>query len=108
MDHRNSKQLVGRKPTTSGPSWLTVIGHSKDSLWSMDFFNAESVLLKAYSVMVIMDQFSRRIIGFAVHRGDVDGEVLCSMFRKIISNIPTSKYPSLDKDPLYRFDRWTP
>ena len=58
--------------------------------------------------MVIMDPFSRRIIGFAVHRGDVGGEALCSMFREIISNIPTPKYLSLDNDPLYRFDRWAP
>ena len=74
----------------------------------MDFFKAESILLKSYSVMVIMDQFSRRIIGFAVHRGDVGGEALCSMFREIVSNIPTPKYLSLDNDPLYRFDRWAP
>ena len=54
------------KPGSNGPSWLTFIGHSKDSLWSMDFFKAASILLKSYSVMVVMDQFSRRIIGFAV------------------------------------------
>ena len=96
------------KPGSNGPSWLTFIGHSKDSLWSMDFFKAESILLKSYSVMVVMDQFSRRIIGFAVHRGDVGGEALCSMFREIVSNIPTPKYLSLDNDPLYRFDRWAP
>ena len=95
-------------PDSNGPSWLTFIGHSKDSLWSMDFFKAESILLKSYSVMVIMDQYSRRIIGFAVHRGDVGGEALCSMFREIVSNIPTPKYLSLDNDPLYRFDRWAP
>ncbi|MBT5709219.1 MAG: DDE-type integrase/transposase/recombinase [Verrucomicrobia bacterium] len=96
------------KSGSDGPSWLTFIGHSKDSLWSMDFFKTESILLKSYSVMVVMDQFSRRIIGFAVHRGDVGGEVLCSMFREIASNIPTPKYLSLDNDPLYRFDRWAP
>jgi len=96
------------RPGSDGPFWLTFIGHSKDSLWSMDFFKAESILLKSYSVMVVMDQFSRRIIGFAVHRGDVGGEVLCSMFREIASNIPTPKYLSLDNDPLYRFDRWAP
>ncbi|MBT5706530.1 hypothetical protein N8737_03855 [Verrucomicrobia bacterium] len=93
---------------SNGPSWLTFIGHSKDSRWSMDFFNAESILLKSYSVMVIMDQFSRRIIGYAVHSGDVDGEALCSMFREIVSNIPTPNYLSLDNDPLHCFDRWAP
>jgi hypothetical protein len=26
-----------------GPSWLTVIGHTKDSLWSVDLFRCESI-----------------------------------------------------------------
>ena len=29
-----------------GPSWLTLLGHAKDSLWSIDLFRVESVLLK--------------------------------------------------------------
>jgi putative transposase len=32
-----------------GPSWLTVIGHLKDSLWSVDLFRCESILLKRLS-----------------------------------------------------------
>jgi hypothetical protein len=28
-----------------GPSWLTVIGHAKDSLWSFDLFRCESIRL---------------------------------------------------------------
>jgi putative transposase len=30
--------------------------------------------------MVVMDQFTRRIVGFAVHAGSVDGPTLCRMF----------------------------
>ena len=30
-----------------GPSWLTTLGHIKDSLWSMDLFRCESILLQA-------------------------------------------------------------
>ncbi len=45
-----------------GPSWLTVMGHAKDSLWSVDLFRCESILLKTHWVLVVMDQFSRRII----------------------------------------------
>jgi hypothetical protein len=29
-----------------GPSWLTFVGHAKDSLWSIDLFRCESILLK--------------------------------------------------------------
>jgi len=31
-----------------GPSWLTFIGHLKDSLWSVDLFRSESILLKTH------------------------------------------------------------
>jgi hypothetical protein len=30
------------------PSWLTLLGHAKDSLWSLDLFRVESVLLKVH------------------------------------------------------------
>ena len=61
----------------SGPSWLTFLGHTKESLWSIDLFRCESILLKSHWVLVVMDQFTRRIIGFGVHAGDVDGIALC-------------------------------
>ena len=28
-------------PDASGPSWLTFLGHAKDSLWSVDLFRSE-------------------------------------------------------------------
>jgi len=33
------------RPTSrdGGPSWLTFIGHMKDSLWSLDLFRCESI-----------------------------------------------------------------
>jgi putative transposase len=31
-------------PGGDGPSWLTVIGHAKDSLWSVDFFRSDGRL----------------------------------------------------------------
>ena len=51
-----------------GPSWLSLLGHSKDSLWSIDLFRCESIQLKSYWVLVVMDQWSRRIIGFGIPR----------------------------------------
>ncbi len=50
-------------PSNHGPSWLTVIGHTKDSLWSVDLFRCESILLRSHWVMVVMDQYTRRING---------------------------------------------
>jgi len=49
------------RPTggSDGPSWLTFLGHAKDSLWSVDLFRCESLILKSHWVMVVMDQFTR-------------------------------------------------
>ena len=94
-------------PPNNGPSWLTFLGHMKDSLWSIDLFRCESITLKSHWVMVVMDQFTRRIIGFAVHVGDPCGVDICCMFNKIISGrrlLP--KYLSTDNDPLFKYHRW--
>jgi hypothetical protein len=36
-------------------------------------------------VLVVMDQFTRRIIDFGIHAGDVDGVAHCRMFNTAIS-----------------------
>jgi transposase InsO family protein len=89
-----------------GPSWLTFLGHTKDSLWSIDLFRCESILLKSHWVLVVMDQFTRRIIGFGIHTGDVDGIALCRMFNTAISSRGTLKYLSSDNDPLFLYHQW--
>ena len=92
---------------SGGPSWLTFLGHMKDSLWSMDLFRCESATLRTPGVLVIMDQYTRRIIGFGVHAGTVDGAALCRMFNRAIrGQYWMPKYLSSDNDPLYRFHRW--
>jgi len=91
---------------TSGPSWLTFLGHTKDSLWSIDLFRVESLTLQTHWVLVVMDQFTRRIIGFGIHRGIVDGVALCRMFQRAIWSKSLPKYLSTDNDPLYRFHQW--
>jgi hypothetical protein len=53
-----------------------------------------------------MDQFTRSIIGFGIHRGTVDGPSLCSMFRRAIQRQGLPKYLSTDYDSLYRFQQW--
>ena len=89
-----------------GPSWLSFIGNMKDSLWSIDLFCCESVSLKTHWVLVVMDVGSRKIIGFSVNKGPVDGPTTCRMFNQIVvkKNIP--HYISTDHDPLFQFHRW--
>ena len=74
-----------RPDRSDGPSWLSFIGHTKDSLWSLDFFRCESIRLKTHWVLVVMDQATRQIIGFGIHSAvAVDGETLCRLFFQII------------------------
>jgi putative transposase len=56
--------------------------------------------------MVVMDQFTRRIIGFGVQTGDIDGVALCRMFHRAILGMGVPKRLSSDHDPLFRFHRW--
>ena len=94
------------KPGSAGPSWLTVLGHAKDSLWSVDLFRCESAVLHTYWVLVVMDHWTRRIVGFGVHRGVVDGVTLCRMFNHATRGQSLPRYLSADHDPLYRFHQW--
>jgi len=94
-------------PDSCGPSWLTFLGQMKDSLWSLDLFRCESAILRTHWILVVMDQYTRRIIGFGVHAGTVDGTALCRMFNHAVAgrrDMP--KYLSCDHDPLFLFERW--
>jgi len=93
-------------PGEYGPSWLTVLGHTKDSLWSIDLFRCESLILKSHWVLVVMDQYTRQIIGFGIHAGAVDGPSLCRMFNRAIRGAGSPKYLSSDHDPLFKFHQW--
>jgi len=91
---------------TDAPSWLTFIGHVKDSLWSVDLFRCESILLRSHWVMVVLDVFTRRLIGFGVDPGPIDGLSACRMFNRATSGTRSAKRLSTDHDPLFRFHRW--
>ena len=95
------------EPGARGQSWLTFLGHTKDSLWSVDLFRCESLILKTHWVMVVMNQCSRRIIGFGVHTGILAGPAVCCLFNRAISGTPTLPCNlSTNHDPLFEFHRW--
>ena len=73
----------------------------KDSLWSLDLLRCESVALRTYWVLMVMDQYTRRIIGFGIQAGVVDGDALCCMFKQAIRGTAVPKYLSSDHDPRY-------
>ena len=56
--------------------------------------------------MLVMDVFTRRIIGFGVAPARIDGVSVCRTFNSAISGQPLPKHLSTDNDPLFRFHRW--
>ena len=94
------------EPGADGLSWLTLIAHAKDSVWSVDLFRVESILLRSHWVMLVMDVFTRRIIGFGIAPTSIDGMSVCRMFNCATAGQPNPKYLSMDHDPLFRFHRW--
>ena len=89
------------------PPGLTFLGHMKDSLWSIDLFRCESATLRSHWVLLVMDQYTRRIIGFGVHAGTLNAVALCRIFNRAIrGQLWMPKYVSSDNDPLYRFHQW--
>ena len=93
-------------PGGNGPSWLAAIARSKDRLWSVDLFRAESILLRSYWVLVVMDVYTRRIVGFGVEAANLDGIRVCRMFNYAIARQTLPRHLSTDNDPLFRFHRW--
>jgi hypothetical protein len=54
IDKDNVRRVLAKhyrpESGTNGPSWLSFIGHVKDSLWSVDLFRCESILLRSHWV----------------------------------------------------------
>jgi transposase InsO family protein len=104
------RRILARHPRPKcggqGPSWLSAIAEARDSLWSVDLFRCESILLKSFWVMVVMDIFTRRIVGFGVEPAHIDGISVCRMFNQARCAQPLPKRLSTDHDPLFRFHRW--
>jgi hypothetical protein len=93
-------------PGGTGPSWLSFIGHTRDSLWSVVLFRCESIVLRSYWVLVVMDQCTRRLVGVGVHGDPVNSTSLCRTFNVAIHGRGTPRHLSTDHDPLLEAHRW--
>ena len=69
-------------------------------------FRCESETLRTHWVLVVIDQFTRRVVGFGVEGNIVDAPARCRMFNRAIRGQTTPKYVSTDNDPWYRFHQW--
>ncbi len=57
-------------------------------------------------MMVVMDVYSRKIIGFSVCKYPITGVNACVMFNNIISGKKLPKRMCRDRDPIFKFHRW--
>ena len=105
--HRVLAKRSRPAPGGTGPSWLSFVGHTTDSLWSVDLLRGASIVLQSYWVLVVMDQFTRRLVGFGVRRGPVDAPSLCRMCNAAIHGRGAPRHLSTDHDPLFEAHRWT-
>ena len=58
-------------------------------------------------MLVVMDQFTRRLVGIGVHGGAVTAADICRMFNAAIHEQGTPRHLSTDHDPLFEAHRWT-
>ena len=58
-------------------------------------------------MLVVMDQFTRGLVGVAVHRGPVNSVDLCRLFNAAVHGQGTPRHLSTDHDPLFEAHRWT-
>jgi putative transposase len=54
----------------------------------------ESMTLRTYWILVVIDQYTRRIVGFGIQAGIVEGTALCRMFKDAIRGAGLPKYVS--------------
>lgn len=109
IDQDVVRRVLSNRYRPSGnddPSWLSFLGNAKDSLWSVDLFRYESLSLRTHWVMLVMDQCTRRIVGFAVQAGAPDGPAVCRMLAQAIAGATPPQRLSTDHDPLFEFHRW--
>jgi len=57
-------------------------------------------------VLVVIDVFTRRIIGFGIERASIVGVSVCRIFNHAVAGRPPPRHVSTDHDPLFRFHRW--
>ena len=58
-------------------------------------------------MLVIMDQFTRRLVGIGVHGGAVTGAEVCRMFNAGIRGQAVPRHLRTDHDPVFEAYRWT-
>jgi hypothetical protein len=92
-------------PYDDGPSWLTVLRHTRDSLCSIALFQRKSILPTIHSILLAIGQFTRRLIGCGILGCHFDQLVVCSLSDAGIPVVDVSKSRSPIHDPPFSHHR---
>ena len=88
-----------------GPSWLTFLRHTRDSLCSIALFQRKSIILIIHSILLAIGQFTRRLIGCGISGCHFDQLVVCSLSDAGIPVVNVSKSLSPTHDPPFSHQR---
>jgi hypothetical protein len=78
-------------PYDGGPSWLTFLRHTIDSLCSITLFRRESILPRIHSILLAIRQCTRRIIGCGISGCHFNQSVFCSLFDTALTVVDASR-----------------
>jgi transposase InsO family protein len=73
----------------------------------VDLFRCESIMLRSYWVLVVMDQCTRRLVGTGMQYGTVTAADVCRVLDAAIHGQGVLRHLSTDHDPLCESHRWT-
>ena len=104
--HRVLAKRSRPAPGGTGPSWLSFVGHTTDSLWSVDL-SVRPSCSRATGCSWSWTSSRGAWVGFGVHRGPVDVPSLCRMCNAAIHGRGAPRHLSTDHDPLFEAHRWT-
>jgi hypothetical protein len=92
-------------PYDGGPSWLTFLRHTRDSLSSIPLFRRESILPRIRSILLAIGQCTRRIIGCGIGGCHFDQMVLRSLFAARTPMVEASKSLTPTHDLSFSHER---
>jgi hypothetical protein len=92
-------------PYDGGPSWLTFLRHTRNSLCSIALFQRKSILSTIHSILLAIGQFTRRLIGCGISGCHFDQLVVCSLSDAGIPVVDDSKSLSPIHDPPFSHHR---
>ena len=105
--HRVLAKRYRPAPGGTGPSWLSFVDTRQTVCGAWTSCAVRPSCSSATGCSWSWNQFTRRLVGFGVHRGPVDAPSLGRMCNAAIHGRGAPRHLSTDHDPLFEAHRWT-